>query len=534
MPTIKGTASVSDSRARQKALRKTKFPRNFDTKVILQKVNKPVLTQWIEQKVTSLLGFEDEIVASTVVNLFLPSDVTSPDAKKAQLDLVGFLGDEAATFSKQLWSLMLEAQACSSGIPQTLLEQKKKEMAERNQLQQQQQHYQLRPQNHHPQPVPLKINPNEKGASQRRRVNRFSRINQDRGDDNTTGSSNTNNTINHNNNNRNDDIDRNRRLPAAESSVPVCQTRLNRSTVDKDGTDRERTQLKDYKEDEGGNNANGEIVTDQFGRVIPKQRTDEKEDHAGSHADTSSSRRRNNRSRSRSRDRNINFRDLRRRPDNRDRDSDSVVNDDRRRYNDRRHHNYNHDHYDDRSHQRKGGRRHHDRDRDRYGYHYDNDCKIGDLQRRLAHLKKEYSGRDMNQQGNRSMHKIDAETTNEMNSIQERIHKLEQRRRRSLSASPRRSSRGHRRDRDRSHQRKNSRRRRSNSSSYSTNSNNSRSMESVECVDNNNDNVNDKGRLQDRSLSSDLIEGKKETRSKSKRHRRHRSRSGSSEVTGNK
>jgi len=533
MPTIKGTASVSDSRARQKALRKTKFPRNFDTKVILQKVNKPVLTQWIEQKVTSLLGFEDEIVASTVVNLFLPSDVTSPDAKKAQLDLVGFLGDEAATFSKQLWSLMLEAQASNSGIPQTLLEQKKKEMVERtNQLQQQQQHYQLRPQNHHPQPVPLKINPNEKGASQRRRVNRFSRINQDRGDDNSTGNSNTNNIINHNNTNknRNDDIDRNRRLPAAESSVPVCQTTLNRTSVDKDCTDREQIQLQEYKEDEGGNNTNGEIVTDQFGRVIPKQRTDEKEDHTGSHADTSSSRRRNNRSRSRSRDRNINFRDTRRRPDNRDRDS--VVNDDRRRYNDRRHHNYNHDRYDDRSHQRKGGRRHHDRDR--YGHHYDNDRKMGDLQRRLAHLKKEYSGRDMNQQGNRSMHKVDAETINEMNSIQERIHKLEQRRRRSSSASPRRSSHGHRRDRDRSHQRKNSRRRRSNSSSYSTNSNNSRSLGSVDCVNNNNDNVDDKGRLQGRSLSLDLVEGKKETRSKNKRQRRHRSRSGSSEVTGNK
>ena len=89
MPTVKGTASVSDSRARQKALRKTKFPRNFGTSVSLEKVNKPVLTQWIEQKVTSILGFDDEIVASTAINLFLPSDNASPDPKKAQLDLAG-------------------------------------------------------------------------------------------------------------------------------------------------------------------------------------------------------------------------------------------------------------------------------------------------------------------------------------------------------------------------------------------------------------------------------------------------------------
>lgn len=89
MPTIKGTASVADSRARQKALKKTKFPRNFRTPVSLEKVNKPVLTQWIEQKVTSILGFEDEIVSSTAINLFLPSDNASPDPKKAQLDLAG-------------------------------------------------------------------------------------------------------------------------------------------------------------------------------------------------------------------------------------------------------------------------------------------------------------------------------------------------------------------------------------------------------------------------------------------------------------
>ena len=89
MPTIKGTASVADSRARQKALKRTKFPRNFGTSVNLEKVNKPVLTQWIEQKVTSILGFEDEIVSFTAINLFLPSDNESPDPRKAQLDLAG-------------------------------------------------------------------------------------------------------------------------------------------------------------------------------------------------------------------------------------------------------------------------------------------------------------------------------------------------------------------------------------------------------------------------------------------------------------
>ena len=102
MPTIKGTASVSDSRARQKALRKTKFPRNYGKLVSVEKVNKAVLTQWIEQKITSILGFEDEIVSSTAVNLFLPADNKSPDPKKAQLDLTGVLVESALNITAPL------------------------------------------------------------------------------------------------------------------------------------------------------------------------------------------------------------------------------------------------------------------------------------------------------------------------------------------------------------------------------------------------------------------------------------------------
>lgn len=130
MPSIKGTASVSDLRARRKALKGTRFPENFSQAVEVEKVNKQVLTQWIEGRVTSILGFEDEIVSSTAINLFLPDEGESPDPKRAQLDLAGFLGEEeSASFAKELWTLMLEAQESSMGIPKTLLEEKKKELA---------------------------------------------------------------------------------------------------------------------------------------------------------------------------------------------------------------------------------------------------------------------------------------------------------------------------------------------------------------------------------------------------------------------
>lgn len=132
MPSIKGTSSVSDARERSKALKATRFPKSFTKTINLEKVNKPVLTQWIEQKVTSILGFDDEIVSSTAINLFLPSEGQSPDPRRAQLDLVGFLGEEeSASFAKELWNLMLEAESSSSGIPITLLEEKKKELSQK-------------------------------------------------------------------------------------------------------------------------------------------------------------------------------------------------------------------------------------------------------------------------------------------------------------------------------------------------------------------------------------------------------------------
>jgi len=128
MPTIKGTASVVDDHAMAKQLKQTKFPEIFSKKVNLKMVNIPVMSEWIEKKIEELLGLEDEIVASTAINLFLePQELTDP--RRAQLNLVGFLTDEkAATFAESLWALLLDAQNQSSGIPKKLLEEKKADM----------------------------------------------------------------------------------------------------------------------------------------------------------------------------------------------------------------------------------------------------------------------------------------------------------------------------------------------------------------------------------------------------------------------
>ena len=83
MPSIKGTASITSTSALKKQLRSTTFPSNFSQKVNIAKVHRAVLTHWIEKRVEQILGFEDDIVSSTAVHLFLPTTGTDNDATAA-------------------------------------------------------------------------------------------------------------------------------------------------------------------------------------------------------------------------------------------------------------------------------------------------------------------------------------------------------------------------------------------------------------------------------------------------------------------
>jgi serine/arginine repetitive matrix protein 1 len=145
MPTIKGTSSIPSSEARDKLLKTTKFPKSFysNRELSLSKINVPVFHHYIDQRITKILGFEDEIVASTAKNLFFPNfdgAVTNPsqqqqstvtvDPRIVQLDLSGFLGEDAPAFCEEIWDMIVDAHSRPHGIPQKLIEAKKQEMAE--------------------------------------------------------------------------------------------------------------------------------------------------------------------------------------------------------------------------------------------------------------------------------------------------------------------------------------------------------------------------------------------------------------------
>ncbi|KAF1932443.1 PWI domain-containing protein [Didymella exigua CBS 183.55] len=110
----------------QKRLKATKFPPEFDRKVDIEKVNIDLMKKWIAQKITDILGDEDDIVVETCYNLIEQNQ--SPNIKEIQIQLTGFLNKDTPAFCKELWDLMLSAQESPMGVPKEMLEAKKLEL----------------------------------------------------------------------------------------------------------------------------------------------------------------------------------------------------------------------------------------------------------------------------------------------------------------------------------------------------------------------------------------------------------------------
>lgn len=95
----------------------------------MSKVVLDVMTPWIANKIGEYLGVEDEVVVGFVISSLEES--ATPDPKRMQINLTGFLEQNAAVFMKELWQLLLSAQASSSGIPDAFLEQAKAKILEK-------------------------------------------------------------------------------------------------------------------------------------------------------------------------------------------------------------------------------------------------------------------------------------------------------------------------------------------------------------------------------------------------------------------
>ncbi|KAJ3746559.1 hypothetical protein DFH05DRAFT_1458813 [Lentinula detonsa] len=111
---FEGSSADQDRRFSEKELKllkSMKFPPEFDKKVDMRKVNLTVIRPWIAKKVVEIVGFEDEAVVEYAMGLLEDKQEPTPDPKKMQINLTGFLTEDTPAFMSALWKLLLEVQS---------------------------------------------------------------------------------------------------------------------------------------------------------------------------------------------------------------------------------------------------------------------------------------------------------------------------------------------------------------------------------------------------------------------------------------
>ncbi|TDH70033.1 hypothetical protein CCR75_000894 [Bremia lactucae] len=83
----RGTSASQDGRyfaQEKKLMAKMTFPKCFEQRVDMRKVQREVINQWVTERITQLLGFEDDIVVSMAINLLEPKVDEKLDPKQLQ------------------------------------------------------------------------------------------------------------------------------------------------------------------------------------------------------------------------------------------------------------------------------------------------------------------------------------------------------------------------------------------------------------------------------------------------------------------
>ncbi|CAO3652543.1 unnamed protein product [Cunninghamella echinulata] len=101
------------------------FPPEFDQKIDIKKVNLDVMKPWISNRITQILGLEDDVIVDFTFGLL---EEEKPDPRRMQINLTGFLEKDTGQFMLDLWKLLLSAQDSVGGIPQEFIDQKKEEL----------------------------------------------------------------------------------------------------------------------------------------------------------------------------------------------------------------------------------------------------------------------------------------------------------------------------------------------------------------------------------------------------------------------
>ena len=84
----------------------------------MRKINVQVLREWVTKKITEILKFEDDVVVEYAFGILEDKENPTPDPRKMQVGLVGFMDQYgAAAFMSELWKLLISAQQMVGGVP---------------------------------------------------------------------------------------------------------------------------------------------------------------------------------------------------------------------------------------------------------------------------------------------------------------------------------------------------------------------------------------------------------------------------------
>ncbi|GEQ67373.1 hypothetical protein JCM33374_g1037 [Metschnikowia sp. JCM 33374] len=116
----------------QKNLRKQRRvqERCFETPVNISKVSLPIIKQWLTDRLGEQLP-DDDVAVEFIYELLIGGENDEPDIGAIREQMDDFLGKEKSrVFCLDLWQLLISAQSSPEGIPQKLVDERKKKIEE--------------------------------------------------------------------------------------------------------------------------------------------------------------------------------------------------------------------------------------------------------------------------------------------------------------------------------------------------------------------------------------------------------------------
>ena len=117
----------------KKKSKTAKYPPELDRRVDLRLVKFDVMKPWITNRVTELLGVEDEVLVAMIFN-FLEMDQVHSSGAGIHSQLLTFLDVNTDTFMVELWELLVSATQNASGIPQKFIDEKAAELKRQKEI----------------------------------------------------------------------------------------------------------------------------------------------------------------------------------------------------------------------------------------------------------------------------------------------------------------------------------------------------------------------------------------------------------------